>query len=379
MAHQDDALSLIGGIYDAALRPELWDSALEAISDNLIGAGFNIPFIDSANNARYFLGMTRLDPDCGERFLNNPIYVEPSSNRWMTGLTTSPVGTIVYREQIWTDREYQMSPIFNDIIRPQKLWHWAFAPLILERDVFIPMGVLRTAETPLFDRQSADLMSSLLPHLVRALQVSLRLDILRTRAETAEALIDRLSIGVILVDEAGGVIQVNKAANAVLCIGDGLTAYRGHLNTRSSDQTKALRRLIGNAAQTSQGIGSQSGGAMSVSRPSEKRPLAVLVAPLRTEDTIFEMPHVCAIVFVSDPEQEPRLPLDALSDLYHLTPQQTALVRRLAAGDTLDAAGEELGITRNTARTHLRLIFDKTGVRSQTQLARLLGIAVSLP
>nr|MDT0253635.1 LuxR C-terminal-related transcriptional regulator [Endozoicomonas sp.] len=44
----------------------------------------------------------------------------------------------------------------------------------------------------------------------------------------------------------------------------------------------------------------------------------------------------------------------------------------LANGLTLDETAEELGISRNTARAHLRSIFSKTGVTRQTMLVRLI-------
>ncbi|MNG23881.1 hypothetical protein D3C84_1085400 [compost metagenome] len=44
----------------------------------------------------------------------------------------------------------------------------------------------------------------------------------------------------------------------------------------------------------------------------------------------------------------------------------------LANGLTLDEASEELGISRNTARAHLRSTFSKTGVTRQTMLVRLI-------
>jgi DNA-binding CsgD family transcriptional regulator/PAS domain-containing protein len=372
VVEQDVLSRLIAGVYDAALRPELWNSALTAISDALGGAGLNIPVIDAAQNARFFLGTTRLDPDCGERFLNNPIYVQPSSSKWMPGLTASPVGTVVFREEMWTDREYRMSPIFNDIIRPQKLWHWAFAPLILEPDLFVPIGVLRAAGPTLFDAEDRNLMSRLLPHLVRALQVSLRLDTLRAKAASMEALIDRLPIGVILVDDDGGVMQTNPAAGAILSAGDGLKTSRGHLATAISAETTTLRRLIAEAARAARVGDSQSGGAMSASRPSGQRAFAILVAPLRTEASVFETRHASAVVFVSDPELKPRVPMEFFASVYQLTPRQAALAQRLAEGHTLDSAAEALGISRNTARSHLRLIFDKTGGKRQTELTRLL-------
>jgi DNA-binding CsgD family transcriptional regulator len=372
MADRDVHAPAIARVYEAALHPETWDLALKAVSDLLHGAGLNIPFVDSTNNAKFFLGMARLDPECGDRFLNNPIYVEPSHNRWIPGLTGSPIGRVVHREELWTDREYLRSAIFDDIIRPQKLWHWAFAPLAYERGVFVPVGILRRSGAALFDAEDAATISRLMPHLVRALQVSLRLEILRGEAAAMEALIERLPLGVVLVDGAGRVLQVNGAAEAILAEGDGLTVAGGRLAAPTTAETARLRRLIGEADRTSRGEGAQAGGAMPLPRPSGKRPLAILVAPLRSEDGPLETPRARAIVFVGDPERRPQMPAELLARLYRLTPRQAALMERLAEGDALDAAADALGISRNTARTHLRLIFDKTGARRQTELARLL-------
>jgi hypothetical protein len=186
----------------------------------------------------------------------------------------------------------------------------------------------------------------------------LRLDVLRTKAETMEALIDRLPIGVILTNDGGGVLQVNPYADAILSAGDGLETSRGHLVTAIAAETTTLRRLIAEAARTAQGGGSQSGGAMSASRPSGKRSLAVLVAPLRTEAGCFETLRASAVVFVSDPELKPRVPMEQLARLYALTPRQGDLAARLARGNTVATAAEALGNSRNTARSHIRLIFD---------------------
>jgi len=51
----------------------------------------------------------------------------------------------------------------------------------------------------------------------------------------------------------------------------------------------------------------------------------------------------------------------------------------LTNGLTLEEAAEESGISKNTARTHLRAIFSKTGVTRQATLVRiLLGSVVPL-
>ena len=58
--------------------------------------------------------------------------------------------------------------------------------------------------------------------------------------------------------------------------------------------------------------------------------------------------------------------------LFGFTPTEAQLSLLLADGLSLDEASEALGMSRNTARTHLRSIFSKTGVSRQTLLVRLI-------
>lgn len=57
---------------------------------------------------------------------------------------------------------------------------------------------------------------------------------------------------------------------------------------------------------------------------------------------------------------------------FGLSTSQQLLVEHIVAGRDLVSAAERLGITVNTAKTQLQRIFEKTGVRSQTALVRVL-------
>ena len=50
----------------------------------------------------------------------------------------------------------------------------------------------------------------------------------------------------------------------------------------------------------------------------------------------------------------------------------------IVEGHDIVKAAELMGISANTARTHLQRMFDKTGVRSQTALVRIL-LSASTP
>jgi len=58
--------------------------------------------------------------------------------------------------------------------------------------------------------------------------------------------------------------------------------------------------------------------------------------------------------------------------IFGLSEGQMLLAQRIVSGDNLTAASGALGISINTARTHLSRIYVKTGVNSQTALVRTL-------
>jgi DNA-binding CsgD family transcriptional regulator len=59
--------------------------------------------------------------------------------------------------------------------------------------------------------------------------------------------------------------------------------------------------------------------------------------------------------------------------IYGLSKSQTEIAKKFSQGLDLDAAAEALEITKNTARTHLRRVYEKVGVNSQVELIRLIA------
>jgi DNA-binding CsgD family transcriptional regulator len=69
---------------------------------------------------------------------------------------------------------------------------------------------------------------------------------------------------------------------------------------------------------------------------------------------------------------------NALTASFGLTPAETRLALKLQAGLTLAEAGRDLDISINTVRNQLRAIFDKLGLRRQSELARTLAQLAAL-
>jgi DNA-binding CsgD family transcriptional regulator len=116
---------------------------------------------------------------------------------------------------------------------------------------------------------------------------------------------------------------------------------------------------------------------MVLRRGAGRLSLNVLVTPIRPETAMVSIPwsfpqRAVAIVLVTDPEIEMRARVESLRDRYGLTPAEATFALEIIKGDGRKATADRLGISVGTARSHLSKIFDKTGVRHQAELVRLL-------
>ena len=64
--------------------------------------------------------------------------------------------------------------------------------------------------------------------------------------------------------------------------------------------------------------------------------------------------------------------LSVAQAVFGLSDGQLRVARHIANGAGLKSTAEALGISVNTARTHLSRLYEKTGVSSQTALVKLL-------
>ena len=191
--------------------------------------------------------------------------------------------------------------------------------------------------------------------------------------DAALGALDQLPWGVLFIDEHRNRLGANRHAQEILVAGDGLTARGNTLQAEFADDTARLDRLLRNALDRAGQQEPSISGTLSITRPSGAHPLNVVVVPLHLQAEALDERGPIAAIFVTDPEA----PLDGsieqhLRELYSLTAGEARLAAWLLQGNSVDEAAAELGITNNTARGYLKRIYNKTGVRRQPELVRLL-------
>lgn len=83
------------------------------------------------------------------------------------------------------------------------------------------------------------------------------------------------------------------------------------------------------------------------------------------------MPQATAAVLITHDERIAVADVRALARNFDLTAAETRLLEQLVRNATLADAARALGVSQETARTHLAHIFSKTGVSRQADLLML--------
>ncbi len=366
---EDEVLDLVGSIYDAALDARLWPDVLNRIGDAVGGPQVVFGFYDPANGIAD-MHAPRTDPDVVRSFGDwIDIPPLPCTGNYRPGEVFSGADVIA-------QEEFTGTAFYHELWRPAG---FSAAPLVT--NLFADGGTSGhiASHGPLnrpADSGQKRLFAALAQHLVRAVALQRRLYRLTVGNQCMLNSLDELHQGFLLVDAGARPLFVNSLARARLDARDGMHLETGALSASDADGRRALRGLIAScAAETSLAAGG--GGDIALSRGSGRLPLDVLVTPIQPETAMATIPwtssqRAVAIVLVSDPETEKEARVEDLRERFGLTPAEAALALEIIKGDGRQATADRLGITVGTARSHLSRIFDKTGVRHQAELVRLL-------
>jgi DNA-binding CsgD family transcriptional regulator/PAS domain-containing protein len=373
VAKRDDLLNAVAAIYDAALQPEAWPAALSRVGGLVNSTWLVMSAIRLTGEPELIVQDENGDPNLLALF--NHKYNTPETNPAIPLLMGSRPGTILLREEDMKDEDWHKCGLYKDIYRPSGVYYGLGALVLKTVAHIVPLGVNRPKKCGAFARREIDLLRHLIPHFERAVQTYLRLADLQSHRSVHEALWDSLAVGVILLDGEGKVLWENRAATAVLAVSDGLSVRKGRLSAMSSRENARLQCLIRAAVASGQGRGVMPGGALSVPRASLARPLSLLISPFRMDRTFVRNP--AAVVLFTDPERKLETRPELLQHLYGLTAREAAVAALLLQDIDLREAAQQLRVSVHTARSHLRVIFEKTDTHRQAELVHLLlrGVA----
>ena len=245
------------------------------------------------------------------------------------------------------------------------------AKLASKDDFHAAFNLCRSARQGPFGHEERRFLELLLPHMRRSMQLGFRLHAYHGLQRAAFDVLDRLSVGVILLDRRLRMVYANTAARALGADGGALHLRNATVATHSPPHSQRLGELIRAA------LFGMPAGSISVPRPSDGQLLTILVSSVRSRDVgrfaDLSLPDAAVLLFVIDPANRAGIPIAWVMDAYGLTQAEARVALATSSGMTIPETATQLGVSVNTIKTHLRRVFDKTGSSRQTELARLMA------
>ncbi len=374
MTAEREPLALTSLFYEAVLDSSLWPGALTRLADAMGVAQIAMPSFDW--RARVFSTIApRFDPDLVARYKEHWAFKDPLVPR----AALRPVGQVYSLDDLMPRREFAATPIFNDWWRRAGCGLAAMGGNLVASESFSALICAFNAPgKEAISSKGGHLFATVLPHLARAVRISRQLAALETNQLASAEGFQSVAQAALLVDSLGRVVLANEAAAAMLKRADGIFLQSGRIAVnRGQDE---LQKLIASCSGSSLAILS-AGGEIEAAREPPRASLSLTVTPLRSGLRRRELPWLsegspAALVVVTDNEADRTRRAMVLRRRFGFTPAEAAFAAEISRGDGRKAAARRCGVSEQTAKSRLSVIFLKTGTHRQAELVRvLLGAA----
>ncbi len=362
LASDGGLADILAALYASLLEPAPWRSFLDRLA-SFAKADFVTLILTPRRGDRPGLVVTPgADPAVEENYVRDLFAGDP-----FTGL---PEGRVMHLRDFVRTGQQRRNVAYFEFLR-QTSSNEVIGLEISEEDALqLRLRYTRGAGAAPFDAADMARMEALVPHLRIALRLFDRLAVGETEQRIYAGAVERMAVGVVMLDRAGKVVRLNPLASAILAQADGIALKGSRLVLEDAVGARQLQAVLAREPDAAPHT-------LRIVRPSGTGDLCLVIGEAEAPEHVSARGGPAKVLFLSDPGRAPSPSIDGIRELLGLTQGEAAIAADVAAGLTLADSAARLGISPNTARAHLRAIFSKTGVKRQSQLMHL--IHQSLP
>jgi DNA-binding CsgD family transcriptional regulator/PAS domain-containing protein len=361
---------LIGGVYDATLDPSLWPGVLRKSAEFVRGHAASLFAKDVARKtAELHFTDGAIDPYYDQLYFEKYVKLDPLA----TGHFFAEVGEPISAFDLMPYEELTESRIYKEWAQPQDLVDLASVVLDKTTTSAALFGVFRHKRDGLVDQEMRRRLRIIAPHLRRAVLISRVIELKTTQADTFAEMLDGLSAGMFLVDAAGRIVHANAAGLAMLTEGSFLRAVSGRLAPIDPSADRTLRDVF-----AASGFNDNAVGTNGISVPLATRDGDQLLAhalPLTSgmrRDT-GNAYKAAAALFVHKAPLDAPAPPEAIAKTFKLTPTELRVLLAIVEVGGVPEVAEALGVAESTVNTHVKRLYQKTGVNRRAELIKLVA------
>ncbi len=360
-----DLLESIDNLYSAACGGS-WSEALHDIS-NLAGGGGATLGVTDASGIPTFFRSYGVSSESIDEFLGHYVHVSP---RVDFGFSL-PKGRTFVEQNFLSESEMDQAEFYVDFLFKHG-WGPCVGGVIKNDETgFAGFTIERSKRAGPISGAALMEIEALLPHFERALAISNRFERTEHRLDTLTQALNDLETGMVFLDHAGRISDMNDKACKLVQRQNGLYAVNGRLKTVNPTCNDMLQKLLASTvAGLAQGHVKDSAGGEIEVYGRDGTCLNLMISPVTS---LFRASgRVVSVVYIS--MQEPLDPMspDALIRIYGLTSVEARLTVAIVNGMSIREYAQVREISEGTARGYLHNVLSKTNSHRQGDLIRKL-------
>lgn len=291
-------------------------------------------------------------------------------NPWYLSSEDYMPGRVLTGDEIVGTQELKRTDFYRGFLQPRGLLHRLCGVVAQRGSSAYLLSAYRSEARGAFEAEAQDELRGLLGHVTLSLEAQWRWQEADDMAHALLALADHDEHPILLVDAQGDVVYRNPAAERLLDGGVGLRLNGTCVLAASVGDQRVLREAIRQAAQETTAPAAPR--VVALAQGAAAVPMVVVV---RAAGAVFT-PSIgarrgLALVSVRGSQLAHNPATCALARGYQLTTAQAKVCALVCAGQSLAVIARSLGVSENTVRSHLRLVFQKTDTHGQMDLVHL--------
>lgn len=350
-------------LHEGALEPSRWREFLELVGRRLKANYAALVLRSPAIGESGLLYTWGAQPEATAAYTERYFALDP--------FVQLPEGQVVTLHEFVGRERLEKSAFYREYMQPVDSIYNLGVDLREPGRYYVRFRVCRAGRTGEFGAAARRFCELLVPHLRVAIRTHVELDLVRTeRGIYADAMTD-LTLATIILDEDGRVVHTNALAQQILGECDGISLTDAVLVLRNAQDAQRYRDAFARALEA--GRTGQPGivEVIRVQRSPGRDPLGMIMRPGWPRLREPETPMTGSVaVFLSTGSRTRDTSTASVRKLFGLTEKEAQLALSLANGHTLQEFADQFGMSLNTARTHLRAIYAKTGIDRQAKLVR---------
>jgi DNA-binding CsgD family transcriptional regulator len=365
---------LVQAIHAAGIDAGRWPAVLEQLREDFDASVVTIGRHEFASGAEAALYES---PD--DLQFSRDIAAFAARNPWYLSSEDYVAGRVISGDDIVSTRDLKRTDFYRGFLQPRGLLHRLCGVVAQRGSSAYLLSAYRREERGAFGAADRTELHSLLGHVTLSLESQWRWQEADDMAHALLALSDHDEHPVLLVTAQSEAVYRNPAADQLLARATGLRLDGARVLAATPADQRVLREAIAQAAQ---------------GEPAHMAPHVVALAHAAAEAPMVVVVRAAGSVFASSAGARRGLAMVtvrggptthdpatcAFAHEYELTAAQAKVSALVFAGQPLAAIAHTLGVSENTVRSHLRLVFQKTDTHSQMDLVHLHArICASMP